>query len=266
MSLARGLHQEVSRLAAPLSVVVAVILTWELGSRSGLVAHYLLPAPSSVLSRLVDWRGLLLVHALVTAGEIVLGFLLAVAVGVLMAVAIVHVRLLEAAIYPLIVASQAIPKVALGPLFVVWLGFGLLPKVIIAFLIAFFPILIGTVMGLRSVEPESMLLLRAMGAGRWKTFRYLGAPNALPSLFGAMKVAITLATVGAIVGEFVGANEGLGYVLLVANGTMDTPLLFAALVLIAALAVALSWVIHVLDGVCVWWHVSKRGGPAPDTM
>jgi NitT/TauT family transport system permease protein len=135
---------------------------------------------------------------------------------------------------------------------------GLAPKIIIGFLIAFFPILIDTVIGLRSVETESIFLLQSMGADRWKTFRYVRLPNALPNLFGGMKVAITLAVVGAIVGEFIGANEGLGYVLLFANGILDTQLLFAALVAISLLALVFYAVINLLERIFIRWHVSVR--------
>jgi NitT/TauT family transport system permease protein len=205
-------------------------------------------------------------HSVVTGVEIILGFLLAVAVGGALAVIIVYYPPFEATVAPWIVVSQVIPKVALGPLFVIWLGFGLLPKVIIAFLIAFFPILIDTVVGLRSVDRDSIFLLQAMGAGRGKIFRYLLLPNALPNIFAGMKVAITLATVGAIVGEFVGANEGLGYVILFANGTMDTSLLFSALVVLSLQAFLLYAVIGLLQKIFVRWHVSQRVGSSSVTM
>jgi NitT/TauT family transport system permease protein len=231
---------------------------WEGVTRGGLVAPYLLPAPSAVLARMVSARSLFLGHAAVTALEIVLGFLLALVVGVALAIAVVYVRPFEAAVYPWIIATQTIPKVALAPLFIVWLGFGLLPKVVIAFLIAFFPILVDTVVGFKSVDAEAMYLLRSMGAGEWKIFRYLRLPSALPNLFAGMKVAIILATVGAIVGEFVGANEGLGYALLVANGTMDTTLLFGALVLISALALVCYGIVCIVESACIRWHVSRR--------
>ena len=232
--------------------------TWEAMSRFGIVPTYILPAPSAVVLRLVQSGHLLVTHTLVTAVEILLGFLLAVVGGILFAVAIVYVRPFERAVYPWLVASQAIPKVAIGPLFVLWLGFGLTPKVVIAFLIAFFPVMIDTVIGLRTVDTETVYLLRSMGAARWKTFVYLNVPNALPNIFAGMKVAITLAVVGAIVGEFIGANDGLGYVLIFANGTLDTTLIFAALTLISLLAVVFYLAVGVLEDKCISWHVSKR--------
>jgi NitT/TauT family transport system permease protein len=133
-------------------------------------------------------------------------------------------------ILPLLISSQAIPKVAVAPLLLVWFGFGLLPKVLIAFLIAFFPIVISTAVGLASIEQEKIHLARSMGLGASATFFKIRLPNALPSIFGGLKISIALAVVGAVVGEFVGGDAGLGYLLMVANGSMDTPLLFAGLV------------------------------------
>jgi NitT/TauT family transport system permease protein len=249
-----------STVAVPIATSVALLAAWELISIAGLVPPYILPAPSAILSRIAAVWPSLATHSVVTLVEIVLGFLLAVVVGGALALIIVYYPPFEATVAPWIVVSQVIPKVALGPLFVIWLGFGLLPKVIIAFLIAFFPILVDTVVGLRSVDRDSIFLLQAMGAGRWKIFRYLLLPSALPNIFAGMKVAITLATVGAIVGEFVGANEGLGYIILFANGTMDTSLLFSALVILSILAFLLYAMIGLLQSIFVRWHVSQRVG------
>jgi NitT/TauT family transport system permease protein len=245
---------------------VILLLGWEFVAVAGLVPPYVLPAPTTILLRIVEMWPSLAAHSMVTAIEIVLGFLLAVAVGGALAVIIVYYPPFEATVAPWIVFSQVIPKVALGPLFVIWLGFGLMPKVIIAFLIAFFPVLIDTIVGLRSVDRDSIFLMQAMGANRWKIFRYLLLPSALPNIFAGMKVAITLATVGAIVGEFVGANEGLGYVILFANGTMDTSLLFSALVVLSVMAFILYAIIGILQNIFVRWHVSQRVGSSSVTM
>jgi len=259
--MSKALPRSFTDFLYPTVPFVAVVVAWEGASRGGLIAPYLLPAPSDVVAKLVEARASLLAHTLITAVEIVLSFLVALVVGVALAVAVVYVRPLEKAVYPWIVASQVIPKVAIAPLFIVWFGFGLAPKVIIGFLIAFFPILVDTVIGLRSVEAESIYLMQSMGAGRWLSFLRLRLPNAAPNIFAGMKVAITLATVGAIVAEFVGANEGLGYILLFANGIVDTKLLFAALTLISLLALALYLVVGALERVVIRWHVSTRSQP-----
>jgi NitT/TauT family transport system permease protein len=248
----------VEGLAWPAMTFIIAIALWELVCRLGLVPAYIVPAPSAIGLRLIETWPLLVEHTAVTAVEILLGFLIAVIIGILLAVAVVYIKPFEKSIYPWLVVSQAIPKVAIGPLIILWLGFGLAPKIMIAFLIAFFPVTIATVIGLRSVETESVYLLRSMGARRWKTFIYLNLPNALPSLFGGIKVAITLATVGAIVGEFIGADKGLGYVLIFANGTMDANLSFAVIVLISILAVVFYMLASVIEDFCIKWHVSKR--------
>jgi NitT/TauT family transport system permease protein len=142
-------------------------------------------------------------------------------------------------VLPLLISSQAIPKVAIAPLLLVWFGFGLFPKVLIAFLIAFFPVVISTAVGLSSIEPEKIYLARSMGLGATATFFKIRLPNALPSIFAGLKISITLAVVGAVVGEFVGGEAGLGYMLMVANGSMDTPLLFAGLIALTVQGVVL---------------------------
>jgi NitT/TauT family transport system permease protein len=242
----------------PIIIFVVVMVAWEAASREGIFPPYLVPAPSVILARAIDTADLMLGHALVTSWEIVLGFLLAVWIGVLFAAAITFIRPVEQAIYPWLVVIQVLPKVALGPVLIVWLGLGLLPKILISFMLAFFPITINTMAGLKSVHRDSLFLLRSMGAGPIKTFRFLQLPNALPNLFSALKVAITLATVGAIVGEFIGADTGLGYVLILANGNLDTSLMFVALLWITAIALLFYAVIGVLEKLVIHWHVSAR--------
>lgn len=250
---------------AALSFVVALVV-WEWVARAGWVAEYIVPAPSVIVAQIVEKRRLLLFHTYVTAVEIVLGFLLAVVGGVGIAMVMVYVRMVERVVYPWIVVSQVIPKVAVGPLLLMWLGFGLFPKVVIAFLVAFFPVLVGAMVGFRSVEQEPVFLLRSMGADRWRMFWHVQVPTALPNIFAGMKVAITLAVVGAIVGEFIGANAGLGYLLLFANGVIDTKLLFAALVMISLLATAAYWLVAVLERILIPWHISVRRDAAQSTL
>lgn len=264
--MSRRLRTLAADFAYPGAVMVLVLAAWEAAGRYGLVASYILPTPTAILGKLLAVYPLLLHHTWVTAVEIVLGFLAALATGVALAAGVVYVRPFERAFYPWIVVTQAIPKVALGPLIIVWFGFGLLPKVVIGCLIAFFPVMIGTIVGLKSIERESLYLLRSMGAGRLQTFWHLRLPNGLPHIFSGMKVAIVLASVGAIVGEFVGANDGLGYVLLTANGTVDTELLFAALFIISVLSTALYWVVHLAERASIRWHVSVRDDVVSATM
>ena len=239
-------------------VLLALVLVWEIGA---LITHQperLLPRPSVVARTLIDQWDMLVIHGSVTLLEAGLGFLLSLAVGVPLAIAIVYSETLEKIIYPLLLASQAVPKIAIAPLFIIWLGFDLTPKIIIAFLIAFFPIVIDTVVGLRSIDPEMLQLAQSMGTAGVKSFIKLRLPNALPNLFGGLKVAITLAVVGAIVGEFVGADQGLGYLLQVAAGNLDAPLLFASMAVLSLMAILLFLSIEWAERLLLPWHISER--------
>jgi NitT/TauT family transport system permease protein len=240
----------------PWLAFVLALAAWEGGVRAFSIPQWLLPAPSAIASELLAQPRVFAMHALVTSGEIVLGFLLSVAVGIPLAFGIAYSKVFERTLYPLLVASQAVPKVAIAPLLIVWFGFGTLPKVIVAFLIAFFPIVIDTVVGLRSVQPEMLHLARSMGATGWQTFRKIRLPKALPSIFAGFKVAITLSVVGAIVGEFVAADRGLGYLLMVASGEMNSRLLFAAIIVLTLIGVAFFLLIEALERWCIPWHAA----------
>jgi NitT/TauT family transport system permease protein len=250
----------------PIALIVGVLILWELGTRIFKLPSFLVPPPSAVAQVLYEKAPLLLYHGWVSTVELVLGFLLSIAVGVPLALAIFLWRPFARTIYPLLVSSQAMPKVAIAPLFVVWFGFGLFPKVLIAFLIAFFPIVISTVVGLASIEPEKIHLARSMGLGAGATFFKIRLPSALPSIFGGLKVAITLAVVGAVVGEFVGGDAGLGHLLMVANGSMDTPLLFAGLVGLTVVGVIFFMLIEIAERFAIPWHPSSRNSGTHESM
>lgn len=238
----------------PWLAILALVVLWEIAARVFQIPQWLLPAPSAIAGELGAQPRLFLGHALVTTGEIVLGFLLSVAIGIPLAIGMAYSRVFERTLYPILVSSQAVPKVAIAPLLIVWFGFGTLPKVIVAFLIAFFPIVIDTVVGLRSVEPEMLHLARSMGATSWQTFVKIRLPKALPSIFAGLKVAITLAVVGATVGEFVAADRGLGYLLMVASGEMNSRLLFAAIIVLTLIGVGFFLVIEVLERLLMPWR------------
>jgi NitT/TauT family transport system permease protein len=179
-------------------------------------------------------------------------------VGIAVAVVMIYSSSIEKTMYPLILFAQVIPKIAIAPLLIVWFGLGLTPKIMLAVLIAFFPVVISGVAGLRSTDPELLDLSATMGANSWKTFRKIRFPNALPHLMSGLKVAVTLAVTGAVVGEFVGATEGLGYVLVVANGNLDAPMLFADLLLMSAIGILLFIVVEVAEALLIPWHASRR--------
>jgi len=241
-----------------IAAMIVLLLVWEGFVRFGKVSPLLLPAPSGIFAAIVEHFTLLLRMSVVTASEFLLGFGLAIVVGLPLGALIVFARPIRLAVYPLLVAFQTIPKAAVAPIFVVWLGAGMTSKVLIAFAISFFPIVIDTVIGLRSAQPETIYLVRSMGASALKVFWFVRFPAALPAIFGGLKVASTLAVVGAIVGEFVSADRGLGYLVLVANGELNTRLVFACVVMLTVLGTAFYGLIEVLEKLVVRQHVSAR--------
>jgi NitT/TauT family transport system permease protein len=241
-----------------LCTLAVALLVWEWVVTWREIPRYLLPQPSDIFETAVKQREVLLKNTWVTAKEVVFGFGAACLVGIPLAAAIVYSKILDRILSPLLVAIQTIPKVAMAPLFVVWLGHGLAPKIFVACTIAFFPIVIDTTVGLRSANPGSIELVRSMGASRWQTFRKVQFPGALPSIFGGLEVAITLAVVGAVVSEYIAANEGLGYLQLTASGILNTPLLFAAVIAMSILGLILFRVVQVVERLVIPWHVKKQ--------
>ena len=226
---------------------------WEGGSVLLGIPQWLLPQPSRIAVALVRWGPLLLFHSGITALETFLGFLLAIAVGVPLAVFIVYSPLLRNTLYPLLIVTQSMPKVAIAPIFLIWVGYGLQSKVLMALLIAFFPIVIDTVTGFRSVDPDLVNLTRSLDASQWQIFREIRFPSALPHLFSGFKVAVTLALIGAVVGEFVGADQGLGNVILVATGQVKTDVVFAAIVLLSVMGLFLFGLVALAEYLLVPW-------------
>lgn len=245
-------------LVYPVASLVLLLAAWQAAVAVFDIKPFILPSPGVVLRLIVERYDILLHHTLVTTCETVAGFLVSVLVGIPLAALLVGWRPAERMLYPLLVASQTVPKVAIAPLFIVWLGFGFLPKIIIAFLVAFFPIVISTVVGLKSTPIEMIHLGRIVGFSPRQMFLKISFPRALPEIFAGLKVAMTLAVVGAIVGEFVGASEGLGYLLMFGTAQMQTPLVFAALVFLVILGVVLFGVIQWCERLAIPWHVSVR--------
>jgi NitT/TauT family transport system permease protein len=250
----------VSSAWRPSLLLVALGVIWYLVSKSGLVAAYLVPSPGRTLETMRDNGPFLWDATLITLWETVLGFLLAALLGVVAAVVMVYSPTAERTLYPLLLFAQVIPKIAVAPLFVVWFGFGLSPKVVIAVLMAFFPVVISGVAGLRSVRPEILELADTMGASSWHTFTKIRFPASLPHLFSGLKVAATLAVTGAVVGEFVGSNRGLGYAILQANGNFDTPMLFGGLIIMSVMGILLFGLIALAEWLLLPWQPSRRTG------
>lgn len=241
-------------LAGPLSLAVGLAL-WEAAARLSGLPAYILPGPGAVARRLgtVLADGWLLRHTAVTLGEVLGGLALGLVVATTLGYLIAKSPLLERVLTPYIVASQAVPIVAIAPLLVLWFGVGLRSKVLISALIVFFPLLINTVLGLRSVEPDLRDLMRSLRATRWQLLLKLEVPAALPVWLGGLRVGATLAVVGAVVGEFVGADRGLGFLINFGRGQYDTALVFVAAGTLVLLALALYGAVAALERVLLAW-------------
>ena len=236
-----------------LALMAAVTVVWELAIRLLHVSTFVLPAPSAIVRSLIASRAQLAGAAESTALEILLGFVLAAVTGIAVALVIVRFERFGRALYPLIVLFQNVPKVALAPIFILWFGFDLAPKVALIVVIAFFPVAIDMLAGLQSVEPSFVALMQSVGASRSKILLRVRIPHSLPHLMAGLKVAITFSVIGAIVGEFAGAAHGLGYMIEFASTQLDTPLIFAALVVISVLGLAFYYVVELAERLLVPW-------------
>lgn len=239
--------RSVREQAVVISFYVALVAVWELVVRAGLVAPYILPAPSMFLGELFGRLPLYAEHTMVTMNETLLGFALGSGVGFVLGLLIVYSRTMERIIYPAIIFTQTVPKLALAPLFTVWFGVGMLPKVLITALICLFPVLINTVTGLKSVDPRLRQLMNSVSASRWQLFRMIELPTALPSIFAGLQVGVTLAVVGALVGEWVGADRGLGYLIIYDNSQLRTSAVFASLVCVTVMGIVLFLLVRWLE-------------------
>jgi NitT/TauT family transport system permease protein len=255
----RGMSRRARAIARPLITVAVLLLAWELWVRLADVGTYVVPSMLDTLEGMVSQSDTLLPAARVTLTETLLGFAIAAVASVALAGAFVAWRPFEKTVYPLVVTSQLIPLAAIAPLVITWFGFGLLSKLIVVFLICFFPIVVNGVAGLRSVETEKVYLARSMGASEWKVFTKIRFPAALPNLFAGLKLAATFAVVGAVLGEFVGAENGLGHIILVSSGAFDTVLVFGALMYLILFATAFFYAIAAVERLTIHWHVSQRG-------
>jgi putative hydroxymethylpyrimidine transport system permease protein len=244
---------------APLAVIAILIGAWELAARwdwiSGAlnIEDFLVPAPSDVAESLWRDRSLLADDAWVTAREVLLGFLLAFAVGLLFAIVLHLSETLRRAFYPLLVASQTIPPVAIAPILVVWFGFGIGPKLLLVALVCFFPITVNTLDGLGSVDPQLITMMRTLGAGRAQILGRVELPSALPFIFSGTRIAIAVAVIGAVFAEWAGADSGLGHQILIASSQLLTARMFAAIVLLSAMAIVLFALVTIIERRVVTW-------------
>lgn len=241
-----------------LGTLVLVFVVWEGTARLTEAPRYILPTPTLVVETLFKSYRMVLPHLRTTMMEIAVGYLLTVALSIPLAVSIAYSRFLDNTLYPIIVFLQLIPKIALAPLFIVWFGFGFVPKIVLVFLLSFFPLIVDAIAGFKSISPLLLHLANSMTGSQWRIFWRIRLPSALPHIFSGLKISIAFATVGAIVAEFVGADAGLGYLLLRAHGDLNTELLFAILVILSSIGVVLFKAIEWLERLVIPWHISVR--------
>jgi ABC-type nitrate/sulfonate/bicarbonate transport system permease component len=244
----------------PAALIVLVLLgMWEGYVRLWAVPKWLLPAPSVIAMTLVVSRELLLAHTMVTLLEVVIGFGLSLLCGILLACGMALSRTLARAFYPFVIASQMVPIIVIAPLLLIWVGYGLTPKVIVVALTAFFPIVVSMADGLKSVDPDVVNLLRTMGASRWQIFVKVQVPTALPFLFSGLRVAVAVSVIGAVIGEWMGSSQGLGYLMIRSKPQFLTERVFAAIVVLSVMGVALFALVGVVEKLALpWWHNEPR--------
>ena len=241
------------RFMPPLALFVGVVVVWEAVSRIFRLPEFVLPAPTAIVEVLISNQRALAYAAFVTAREVLWGFLLSAVIGAAVALVIARFAAFGRALYPLVVLFQNVPKVALAPLFILWFGFDLAPKVVLIVVIAFFPVAINMLVGLQTVDANLIALMRSVGASRNEILLRIQIPSSLPYLMAGLKVAVTFAVIGAIVGEFAGAQAGLGYMIQFASTQMQTSLVFAALVEVSVLGMLFYYVIEWVERRYIDW-------------
>lgn len=247
------------QIVPPVALVLSLLVCWQVATGVWRIQAWLLPSPLRIAQAGLDARDLLGPHVWQTLAETLMGFGLALAVGLSLALLIDFSATLRQAIYPLLVVSQTIPIIAIAPLLVIWFGYGILPKVLVVTLVCFFPIVVSTADGLQSADPDLIALLQAMGATRRQVFFKVRLPGALPSVFSGIKIAITYSVIGAIIGEWVGASLGLGVFMLRSTNAFRTDWLFAAIAITALLSVALFLAVTVLQRALLpWYYTAQR--------
>lgn len=252
--------QRIEKPVSVTAVLVAFFLVWELAVWLFMIPPFLLPPPSKLVAEFAWSPWYFLSHTFFTLWTTVVGFGLSLVIGLILAIGIVYSTFLERTLYTLLIAFNSVPKVALAPLFVIWLGTGATPKIAIAFTIAVFSIVINAVFGLRSADPDLLALARTARASELQILWKVRLPTAIPSLFSGMKIAMSVALVGAIVGEFVAGTHGLGQVILVAQSSFQIGRMFVAITLLGLLGTVLFYLVELAERLAIPWHISQRAG------
>ncbi len=248
------MSDRIARILGPAVVLLVLLVIWEVAVHLNDTPRWMMPAPTDIAQSFRDDWDMLMMHTRVTLSEVLIGFGIAVAAGLLTGVAIDSSRIVERALYPLLIASQTIPMVVLAPLFLIWFGYGLLPKVLITALVAYFPLAVNTVDGLKSTDRELLKLMVSMGASRWQIFRLARVPSALPLIFSGARISVAFSVIGAVFGEFVGAKAGLGYLMDRSAPQFETPRVFACIVILAVMGVSLFLVVSLVERLALPWR------------
>ncbi len=263
---ARSFVAWVRTRGAALLIFVALFVVWEVAVRVTGIKEYLLPPPSTIWTEFWKRHDTVALGAWVTTQEILAGYALAVVVSVPLALAVAYSRFMEEAVYPVIVFLQIIPKIAIAPLFIIWFGFGFTPKLLLVFLLSFFPIVVSSIAGFKSADADIMDFARTTGASGWTLFRKIRLPQALPHIFTGLKVGAALAATAAVVAEFVASDRGLGYLLLQYNGQLDTPMVFATIVILSLIGLVVYYAVEVVERLAIPWHVSQQATAKDATL
>lgn len=242
----------------PIAAFVGLFIIWELFTILFQINPITLPAPTAVIQELVQSFGFYIKHAWVTLQEAVLGFLLGMSVAIIMGILMAHSSVLERTLLPIAVLANVTPIMAIAPLFILWFGFDMLPKVLIAAIITFFPMLINSIMGFRSIDENHYEYMRSLHASKWEIFTKLRFPNSLPYLFSAAKTCVSLSVMGAVVGEWSGATEGLGNVIMMSSNYMQTNRMFAAIIMLAIMGITLTNIVRYIERKVLYWHISNH--------
>lgn len=249
-----------------LAIFVLLFVVWEVAVRLSGVKEYLLPAPSKVWTEFWKRHDIVGGGAWVTTKEILAGYALAVVVSIPLALAVAYSRFMEQAVYPVIVFLQIIPKIAIAPLFIIWFGFGFAPKLLLVFLLSFFPIVVSSIAGFKSADRDVMDFARTTGASGLRMFFKIQLPQALPHIFTGLKVGAALAATAAVVAEFVASDKGLGYLLLQYNGQLETPMVFATIVILSLIGLVVYYAVEVIERIAIPWHVSQQATAKDATL
>lgn len=254
-------NQELRYRLYSLAIIIVILAAWEIAPRLGLVSPIILPSFTAVVGALISLmqQDFFLRHFSVTLTEIVVGFVLGTSIGLVLGIALAVWPTAKRIAYPFVVGFQAIPKIVFAPLFIAWFGFGMSSKVVMAVVISFFPVLINTMVGLESVPEEARKLMRSIKATPLQTFRKVSLPHALPVIFAGVKAALTFAVIGAIVGEFVGASEGLGYLVELYKNQLRIDRVFAVIVILAAIGAGGYFLLEWLDRKLIFWRSDVEG-------